>query len=673
MKSLGTSDEVSTRAVGQYPRRPGTRFSWLFPWQATWQTLLVCLALVSQCLTHSRVASASETSWPRAWFEPLKTASQLGIATLDQSPFLDGRPLPPVEDRLPDDPVVVVPLESLGRYGGTARIIALDATMFYAREGLVTISADHKTVLPNLAKSWRYSADARTLTVELRRGLKWSDGHPFTAADCLFATNDLQLNDEFQPVTPLILRGLQLHAPDPWTLVFEFERPSPLFVNYLAQSPDLFLAPKHYFEPFHPKYSGADRVAERMREMGFINWPAFVDATRLLRVEESLDMPTLRAFRPVKITPVLQRFERNPYYFKIDPSGQQLPYIDAIEAEVVNEAAVAVAKASTGQLDFAAFTMPTQDIPLLKLGEQTHGIRVNIWRRIHGSDVAIQFNFNHEDSELRALFWDVRFRRALSLAIDRDEMNEIIYFGRGVPRQVTVIPESDYFEPRFATAFTDFDVATANRLLDELDLRDVDGDGLREHPDGSQLTFTLEYVDTETPKQVSMELVVSYWRAAGIDVRLKLIDRGLQYARAVGGTMEMTLWHADRTSDILFPVRPDFWVPRVIAASTSMWNEWARWYMTDGELGERPPPHIQQLQRWSDELRTTTDSGTRVELGKKILASNAENVWSIGTVGLAPHPVVTSRRLRNVSDRGFWGWDIRGTLPYHPATWYLVD
>jgi peptide/nickel transport system substrate-binding protein len=617
------------------------------------------------------VAAAAEPAWPPAWFEPPQTAAQLGLTTFEQSPVLEERGLPPVEERLPDDPVVSVPLESLGHYGGTARIIELDSRVFYSREGLLTISPDHKTILPNLAESWHYSDDGRRLTVKLRKGLKWSDGHPLTSSDALFMTNDLQLNTDYQPETPLILQGLKLHATDPWTLVYEFDQPSPLFINYMAQSPELFLGPKHYFARFHPAYRGAEQVAERMREMGFINWTSFVQACRLLRVEQSVDMPTARAFRPTRITPILKRFERNPYYFKVDPGGRQLPYIDAIEAEEVRDGAVAVAKASTGQLDFAAFTMPTQDIPLLKLGEQTSGIKVNIWRRIHGSDLAIQLNYNHADAKLRKLFWDVRFRRALSLAIDRNEMNEIIYFGRGVPRQVTVIPESDYFDPKFATAYTQFDPGTSNRTLDELGLHDVDGDGLREHPDGSKLTLTVEYVDTETPKQISMELVASYWKAVGIDIRLKLIDRGLQYARAIGGKMEMTVWHADRTTDILFPVRPDFWVPRVIAASTVMWNEWARWYMTEGEHGEEPPSEIRDLQRWADELRTTMDRAARIRLGKQILASNAENLWSIGTVGQAPHPVVVSKRLKNVNEQGYWGWDTRWTLPYHPATWYL--
>ncbi|NKB99487.1 MAG: hypothetical protein GKR90_13460 [Pseudomonadales bacterium] len=622
-------------------------------------------------LMLANVVYAEQSNWPEAWFKPAQTAGQLNINTFTQSPSLDGLGLPTVEHRLPDNPVVLVPLDDIGRHGGTARIISLDSGMLYSPEGLVTISPDHKSILPNLAESWRYSEDGLQLTMKLRKGLKWSDGQPLTAADCLFMTNDLQLNPDYQPVTPLILRGLELTAPDPWTLVYKFDQPSPLFINYMAQVPELFLAPKHYFAQHHPRYSDAEQISERMREKGFISWSTFIRANLQLRIEDSIEKPTVRAFKPSKFTPTVNRYDRNPYYFKVDPEGQQLPYIDTIEAEIVSEGAVAVAKASNGQLDFAAFTMPTQDIPLLKLGELSSDIKVNIWRRLHGSDLVIQPNYNHSNEKLQTLYWDVRFRRALSIAINRIEMNDIIYFGRGTPRQVTVIPESDYFEAHFATAYTQFDTTEANKLLDELKLYDTDGDDLREYADGSKLTITVEYVDTETPKQMSMELIVGYWQAVGIDVRQKLIDRGLQYVRAIAGEMEMTVWHADRTTDVLFPITPDFWVPRVIAASTSMWNEWARWHLTEGRLGEPPPPEIKQLQDWADQLSKTLKQSERIRLGKLILASNAENVWSIGTIGLAPHPVVVSERLKNVVEEGLWGWDTRWTLPYHPATWYL--
>lgn len=610
--------------------------------------------------------------YPRLWLEPARTASELSIRQFVQSPQLHAQHLPPVAARLPDDPIVIAPYRSLGRYGGTARLIAEDVFMFNPQEGLFTIAPDHKTILPNLAASYEYSEDGRQLKVRLRKGLKWSDGQPLTTADFLFATNDLQLNTDFQAVTPPELLGLSLEAEDPWTLVYRFSKPSPLFINNLAQQPERYLAPRHYLEGFHPSYTEEAVIAQRLEKVGFINWQTFTAAAiQQRRIPALTDQPTMCAFRPVSFTPTQSRYERNPYYFKVDPSGKQLPYVDALEAEDVRDTAVAVAKASTGQLDFAGFRLPTQDIPLLKLGEASSGIEVKIWRRLHGSDLALQVNLNHEDRRLRTLFQDVRFRRALSLALNRDEMNDIIYFGRGVPRQVTVIPESEYFEPAFATAYTEYDPLEAKRLLDEVGLVDIDGDGLRELPDASKFIPTVEYVNTETPKQISMELVASYWNAVGIDVRHRLIDRGLQLARAMSNEFVMTLWHADRTTDILFPGNPDFWVPRKIAASLAMWSEWSRWYLTDGRQGERPPPEVIELQQLADALGTTMDPARRIELGKRILAVNAEQLWTIGTVGLAPQPVVVSRRLKNVADEGLWGWDLRGTMPYHPSIWYL--
>jgi peptide/nickel transport system substrate-binding protein len=371
---------------------------------------------------------------------------------------------------------------------------------------------------------------------------------------------------------------------------------------------------------------------------------------------------------------MMRRYERNPYYFKIDAAGQQLPYIDTIEAEViVDNAELVTAMVATGQLDFAAYALKTQDIPLLKLGERNGAIKVYIWTRLHASDVAIQPNYNYADQQLRDLYWDVRFRHALSYAINRPEMNEIIYFGRGVPRQVTVHPSSTFYDPEFAFAHTEFNPERSRALFDQIGLKDVDGDGMREYPDGSPLIITLEFLDFETPKGISMELVANYWRDVGIDLRLKLVNRSLQSARAQAGAMQMTVWHADRVTDILFPLIPDWWVPRSTGWDRGMWNDWARYYQTDGRLGEEPPAIMKQLQMWTDEMRMTMNDQRRLEVGKKILRVGADNLWVIGTVGLAPHPVVVSKRLQNVPTNGIWGWDNRWTLSYHPATWYLSE
>lgn len=632
-----------------------------------------CLAALLAAGLHAN-GSDGEPEWPQSWFAAPQTASELGITRFTQSPMLDDRDLPPVEQRLPVDPPVIEPFERIGKYGGKARITLGDSWQFFNWEAALTISADMRNLLPNLARDWTVSEDGRVITIHLRAGLRWSDGAPVTSDDFVFTFDNIWLDPEFSPVTSRLVLGGKIVKIDDLTFQYVFADPNPLFVNIIAQYGNFLVDPKHYFRQYHPAFVDKEDLARRIEELGFISWMAFVDAQRNARIEESAEVPTLRAFKVVSRTPMMMRYERNPYYHKVDPTGQQLPYIDSIEAEtIVDNAELTTAKASTGQLDFAAYALKTQDIPLLKLGERTGLINVHVWTRLHAADVAIQPNYNYADERLRALYWDKRFRIALSHALNRPEMNEVIYFGRGVPRQVTVHPSSSYYEPEFAFAHIEFDPDRANALLDEIGLKDVTGDGLREYPDGSPFIITLEFLDFETPKGITMELVQAYWRDVGIDLRLKLVSRGLQSARAQAGQMQMTVWHADRVTDILFPVVPDWWAPRSTGWDRAMWNDWARYYQTDGRLGEEPPPIVKQLQGWVDDMRLATDRDERIDAGKKLLAAGAENLWVIGTVGLAPHPVVVSSRLKNVVPNGIWGWDNRWTLSYHPATWFLDD
>ena len=135
--------------------------------------------------------------------------------------------------------------------------------------------------------------------------------------------------------------------------------------------------------------------------------------------------------------------------------------------------------------------------------------------------------------------------------------------------------------------------------------------------------------------------------------------------------MQMTVWHADIVTDVLLPLSPYWWVPVASGWHNTMWNDWVRWYKTDGRLGTEPPPKIRQLQDWNDQMRFTMDEDERTRIGRKILKSNADNLWTLGAVGLAPHPVVVSSRLRGIPHDGIWGWDNRWTLSYHPSTWYF--
>ncbi|MBJ39669.1 MAG: hypothetical protein CMD83_14590 [Gammaproteobacteria bacterium] len=628
---------------------------------------VVMLEIYAPAFAGGREAPA----WPQAWFEPAPKASEVGLTSFTQSPVLDGKGLPPVAERLPDDPVVVTPLGEPGVYGGIARITTNEWLTFPNVESPLTISADMRTFMPNLAESWTVSSDGKVITLKLRKGLKWSDGSPLTSDDFLFVFNDLWMNEEFTPVPPREHLGARAVKIDDLTFSYVFSEPYPLFVNRLAHYGNFLIDSKQYYKQFHPSYVDREELSERIADMGYISWMAYVEASRRGSIAESANAPTLDAHRMVKRTVSTIYYERNPYYFKVDPLGQQLPYIDGVISEEVESKEVITTMAATGQLDFSAFELRTQDIPLLKLGEKTGAIKVHVWRRLHSSDIVIQFNFNTQDEALGELYWDVRFRRALSIALNRDEMNQLIYFGRGTPRQVTAHPTSRFHVDEHATAWTQHDPDEARRLLDELGLRDVTGDGLREYPDGSQLTITVEYIDWETPKGINMELVESYWRAIGIDLRQKLTDSNIQTARAGANQMQMTVWHADIVTDVLLPLNPYWWVPVASGWHNTMWNDWVRWYRTEGRLGTEPPPVMRQLQDWNDQMRFTMDEDERTRIGKQILKSNAENLWTLGAVGLAPHPMVVSSRLRGVPHDGIWGWDNRWTLSYHPSTWYF--
>ena len=651
---------------------------------------VVGLAVLSICAPTS---VANQDDWPREWYAPFKTASEVGLTTFSESPFLrttdipQYENLPPVRERLPKDPVVVYPIKENGKHGGTARITNHDLWQFFQWEAAFTISADMRSFFPNLAESFELREDGLRLTIKLRDGIRWSDGHPLTSHDFAFTFNDLWNNDEYSPENYKIVDGSRVVVVDDLTFYYEFPTPRPLFVNFVAQYGDFMIDPSHFMKQFHPYYATEEEIEERIDEYEALNWTQLINDIRREGSDHSVKVPTLRAFKLIERSPMQRKYVRNPYYPKVDPEGRQLPYIDQLNTEQVENAEIMAAMASTAQVDFAAFALRTQDIPLLKLGERNGAIKVHIWQRLHSSDVAIQPNYNYidesfdeddpEESEQREryqkLYWDIRFRAALSHAINRDELNQIVYFGRGFPRQVTVHPTSSFFKKEWELNYLEYKPEFSRELLDEMEVMDRDGDGYREFPDGSRLTITLEFYDFETPKGITMELVQEYWRQIGIDLRLKLVDGNLQRERATAGKMQMTLWHADRVTDILFPLFPDWWVARSISWDRGMWNDWSRWYMKFGEAGVKPPPVMEKLQSLVDQMWVTMDEEERHKIGQEILAIGAERLWVIGTIGLAPHPVVVSSRLKGVPPKGIWGWDNRWTLANHPATWYIDE
>lgn len=595
--------------------------------------------------------------------------------------------LPPVEERLPEEPAVIEPVEEVGQYGGTAHVVTVrpqimeDGGLMNNHEPILRLAPDGKTIEPNLAKAWEFKDDGKTLILYLRKGIKWSDGYPFTADDIMFWYEDIVLNDELTPVKPAQWSPggqlMQVKKIDDYTVSLHFAVPYPLALLQLAHYGGVegsFFYPKHYLKKYHPKYTSQEKLDALVAEGGFETWSQMFLAKAQINAGSARAVdpgtPTLKAHRSVFKGLDKVIFERNPYYWKVDTAGNQLPYIDRIEVEILKDREMVNMKIVAGEVDFAAFNTTLENYPLYKESEDNANIRVLLWPDVFGAEVLLMVNQTHQDPVMRKIFQDRRFRIALSLGINRDEINELFYLGLAEPRQATVIPGSSYFEPEFATAYAEYNPDEANRLLDEMGLK-RGSDGYRLRPDGKPLEILCEYTRVDTPRGPIMELIAQHWEKLGIKLSIKEISGDLQQVRAPGNMMDMSVWNADKVTDILFPVSPMWFVPMSNGWENSWCPLWGQWYLSKGKAGEEPPEELKkQLKRW-ETLKTAVDDETRIEAGKAILRSQAENLWTIGTVGLAPHPMVVRKNLRNVPEESFYGWDTFWTYLAHPEQFFF--
>lgn len=586
--------------------------------------------------------------------------------------------LPPVAERLPipEDVYRAEPVDGIGIYGGTIRTTTTtvegfgDDTLISGYPNPVRSNADATAVVPHIAKSLESSEDATEWTLTLRRGMRWSDGHPFTADDIMFWYEDVLGNDELTPSIGVLWRDgqdvVEIEKLHDYAVLFRFPGPRPFFAEQMVHRGawDLYV-PKHYASQFHVDYADPDELAVLIEDGGFEHWYQlywYRNSTAWGNPIRS-GQPGLTAYVLESLDSDRRIFSRNPYFWKVDPAGNQLPYIDRIETEIVVDLEVVQGMVMSGSVDFVGSNTELASYPLYRRFEADGGYRTVLWETTFGNSVFFMVNMTHENPALRSIFQDVRFRQALSLALDREQINEIIYFGRGEPRQYTVLPQSRYFEQSFADAYADYDPERAAALLDEMGLDQKDREGYRLRPDGERLTFTIEYPVVLTPRTPLTELVIQYWNEIGIDARSREISGELQSQRTRANLMDGTSWEGGRESDILYPIEANFYlVPHGTGWERSNWPLWEQWFISDGAQGEEPPEHIKELNAiWRQVLREP-DPDRQVELSKQILAAQAENLWVIGTVGMIPQALIFNQDLRNVPEHGHFGWDtIYGT------------
>jgi len=586
--------------------------------------------------------------------------------------------LPPLEQRLPDRPLVVKPYEAPGYYGGTWHMMVdnPDLGMYKMIAGyapLVRWRADCMGLEPGTAHTWEYNENGTQLTFYLRKGIRWSDGVEFTSEDFKYWA-DLCHEGKQRMKTPFwtLVDGKEMtvETPDRYTIVMKFAGPNWYALYHLATGfwwCDDYNIPKHYMKQFDPKFNPRYKDYSEFDKKNLTHF--------------NPDRPTLWPWRLKAIEDGGFRmvFERNPYYYMVDTQGRQLPYVDRVVATYVPDPQVRVLKVLSGEVDAQFRLLELRDIALYMEGRARAGYRVIRWTEASGGNTSFLVNWSPPDPVLRDLFRDFRFRKALSHAIDREKCNEIAWRGLGVPQQATVSREGWHFQSpegrkvfdEWARSHTKFDIPLANRLLDEMGLTKRDAQGYRLRPDGKRLSLLVDLPPQSVAGPDTDEALIAAdgWRQLGFEVILKnwpsawftLRQRLSQYTISVHGEAEMDLF---TYPDWVFPTSDIYWHSTV-----------GKWYKTGGKEGEAPTGPMKRLLDIYARILAEKDIEKAHRLVHEAVKVHIEEgLFAIGTAARLPALVIAKNNFRNVPTeaRILGPWAVAGPATSYPESFFFA-
>jgi peptide/nickel transport system substrate-binding protein len=598
----------------------------------------------------------------------LAFAAGAAEAALLETPFfakaVASGAMPPVTERIPSEPALAE-LETLGRPGGELRMLmasAKDSRMMvvygYARLVAYTPAL---AIVPDMLRAVDIDSD-RVFTLHLREGHKWSDGQPFTAEDFRYWFEDVAENPELSAMglPPAIVVDGQppkFEVIDETTVRYSWDKPNPLFLPALAGPEPLFLyMPAHYLKKYHKKYADPAALDAAVKEAGLRNWAAL--HTKLSGMYHN-DNPKLPRLEPWVLKTKLPAdrivFERNPYYYRVDGAGHQLPYVDRIVFTVA-DSKIIPAKTGAGESDLQARYLRFDDYTFLKAGEEAGGYHVRLWRTGPGAQLALYPNLNVNDQTWRGLMRDVRFRRALSLAIDRHEINQVLYFGLAIEGQNTVLPQSPLYRPEYRAAWANYDLDQANALLDQAGLTRRDAEGIRVLPDGREAAIIVEDSGESSEKSDVLELVRDSWRLVGIKLYSKPSQLSLFRNRVFSGEAQMSLDKGIENGLATADMSPEEFAPT--SQQQLEWPKWGEYAETKGKAGEAPdlPAPIRLKELYNSWLAATGETD-HADIWHDMLQIWSDEVYSIGLIAGVRQPVVINDRLRNVPADGMYNWD----------------
>jgi peptide/nickel transport system substrate-binding protein len=591
------------------------------------------------------------------------------ITSFQESPLLteqvNAGALPPVAERLPPAPLVVDNVESVGKYGGTWRtaLIGGSDTPWLGRtvgyDNLLRWDPEWEESLPNVAESWEVSEDYRTWTFKLRPGMRWSDGAPFTSADVEFAVNDVYRNPEL--TTSPGLNPYTVEVVDEQTFILTYELPAGLFLKQKCDdSADTRLFtrfPRHYLEQFHKTYNTTN-LDQLIADAGAADWVELfrmkglgIPGTPYDATWGNPELPGLYGWKLVEpyADAARTRVERNPYYWKVDPAGNQLPYIDEVIFDQLQDAEVLLLKAANGEIDMHVRHIVTEaNKPVLADAQESGGFHFFETQRASMNTVSIALNLTHKDPVTRQIFQNIDFRIGLSHAINRQEIIDTIMVSQGEPWQLAPRRETPYFNELLAKQYTEFDVELANQHLDKV-LPEKDGDGKRLRPDGQRLVIAIEYASGLDPyHNDSAPLIAGYWQEVGIDAQTKPEDRSLLYTRKDANDHDCVLWGGDGgLKDAM--QEPRWYFP--YSTESNFAEAWAVWYAKISNpqtAAEEPPEAARQQMDLYEQIKLTGDPEEQNALFAQILEIAQQQFWAMGISLPAPGYGIVKNTMKNV-------------------------
>ncbi|OYX42664.1 MAG: peptide ABC transporter substrate-binding protein [Rhodobacterales bacterium 32-67-9] len=604
--------------------------------------------------------------------------------------------LPPLAERLPEDPLVVVPYDSVGKYGGTLDALS-NATeagtsdfMSLRHVNLVRYSDDLETIVPNVAKSWEWNEDFTRLTFHLRKGHKWSDGQPFTSADVKFWYENLALdpniNEKPKDYVTVAGQPMTVETPDDETVTFVLPAPKPGLLAHFATHFAQGFQPKHFLGKFHPAINpDADKEAQAL---GFANGYEVIKAyygnsdwmdtaTPMLNSPDKVAnmpadaAPTLESHIVVRETTEGRHFVANPYFFQVDTEGHQLPYINEMDELFANDQEVRLLKLVNGEADYKSQSLQLSDAPFLLENQEKGGYSVQLKPKI--AMHAISFNVTSADEEKRTVFGDLRFRKAMSVAINREALNETAYFGEGTIQQYTGFsPLPDYIDAKWKTFAAEFDPDAAKALLDEVGVVDKDGDGSRDLPSGAPFVLNMQFATQGIAGQV-VELIAQDWANVGIKTTVKEITPDEYRSAQSSNQLDVGLWEKGQPTGIIMG-NNELWVPpfeNYFAHRTGML--WAEWVDSNGASGVEPPDYVKQLMTDINALQSTPSGTDEFKaIANRLVENMTGNLLFIGTA-LTPDPIYHRTALKNFPEFKTASYEYYRTYPYRASQWYFDE